>query len=72
MRISKSGQSAADIVMQTNEADLARIFWEYGEEKASRRIAKAICRVREETEITSTNERTFRICMHRKRSQVWS
>jgi 16S rRNA (cytosine1402-N4)-methyltransferase len=56
MRMSKSGQSAADIVMQTNEADLARIFWEYGEEKASRRIAKAICRVREETEITSTGQ----------------
>ena len=28
MRMSKSGQSAADIVMQTDEADLARIFWE--------------------------------------------
>jgi 16S rRNA (cytosine1402-N4)-methyltransferase len=56
MRMSKSGQSAADIVMQTDEADLARIFWEYGEEKASRRIAKAICRVREETEITSTGQ----------------
>jgi 16S rRNA C1402 N4-methylase RsmH len=35
MRMSKSGQSAADIVMQTDEADLARILWEYGEEKAS-------------------------------------
>jgi 16S rRNA (cytosine1402-N4)-methyltransferase len=56
MRMSKSGQSAADIVMQTDEADLARILWEYGEEKASRRIAKAICRVREETEITSTSQ----------------
>jgi 16S rRNA (cytosine1402-N4)-methyltransferase len=56
MRMSKSGQSAADIVMQTDEADLARIFWEYGEEKASRRIAKAICRVREETDITSTSQ----------------
>jgi 16S rRNA (cytosine1402-N4)-methyltransferase len=56
MRMSKSGQSAADIVMQIDEADLARVFWEYGEEKASRRIAKAICRVREETEITSTGQ----------------
>jgi len=56
MRMSKSGQSAADIVMQMDEADLARIFWEYGEEKASRRIAKAICRVRAETEIASTGQ----------------
>ena len=56
MRMSKSGQSAADIVMQIDETDLARIFWEYGEEKASRRIAKAICRVRKETKITSTGQ----------------
>ena len=56
MRMSKSGQSAADIIMQTDEADLARIFWEYGEEKASRRIAKAICCVREETKITCTGQ----------------
>jgi 16S rRNA (cytosine1402-N4)-methyltransferase len=56
MRMSKSGQSAADIVMQADEADLARILWEYGEEKASRRIARAICRAREETEITSTGQ----------------
>ena len=56
MRMSKSGQSAADIVMHSDEADLARIFWEYGEEKASRRIAKAICRERAEANITSTSQ----------------
>ena len=46
MRMSKSGQSAAEVVMRSDEADLARIFWEYGEEKASRRIARAICQER--------------------------
>ncbi len=56
MRMSKTGQSAADIVMRSNESDLARIFWEYGEEKASRRIAKAICRERAEANITSTRQ----------------
>ena len=56
MRMSKSGQSAAEVVMQSDEADLARIFWEYGEEKASRRIAKAICRERAEANITSTSQ----------------
>ena len=55
MRMSKSGQSAADIVMHSEEADLASIFWEYGEEKAARRIAKAICRERAEANITSTS-----------------
>ena len=56
MRMSKSGQSAADIVTCFDEADLARIFWEYGEEKASRRIAKAICQKRAEANITSTGQ----------------
>ena len=56
MRMSKTGQSAADIVMRSGEADLARIFWEYGEEKASRRIARAICRERAQANITSTSQ----------------
>ncbi len=56
MRMSKTGQSAAEVVMRSDEADLARIFWEYGEEKASRRIAKAICRERAEANITSTSQ----------------
>ena len=56
MRMSKTGQSAAEVVMQSDEADLARIFWEYGEEKASRQIAKAICRERAKANITSTSQ----------------
>ena len=54
MRMSKSGTSAADIVMQSDARDLAQILWEYGEEKASRRIARAIVTARETTPITST------------------
>lgn len=38
----ESGQSAADIVNTADEKDLADIFFRYGEEKHSRRIAKAI------------------------------
>ena len=56
MRMSKSGQSAADVVMQSDETEIARILWEYGEEKASRRIAKAICRARGDTNISSTSQ----------------
>ena len=56
MRMSKSGRSAAEVVMGSDEADLARIFWEYGEEKASRRVAKAICRERTKANITSTSQ----------------
>ena len=56
MRMSKSGTSAADVVMQNDAYDLARILWEYGEEKASRRIARAIVAARETTPITSTRQ----------------
>ena len=56
MRMSKSGASAADIVMHSDAGDLAQILWEYGEEKASRRIARAIVTARETTPITSTTQ----------------
>mgnify|MGYP002713112267 CR=1 FL=1 len=39
-------QSAADIVNTYSEADLAEIIFRYGEERASRQIAKAILRKR--------------------------
>ena len=42
MRMSQSGRSAADIVNEEDEAVLANILFHYGEERASRRIAKAI------------------------------
>ena len=56
MRMSRSGVSAADIVMQYEEHDIAQILWEYGEEKASRRIAKAIVKARAEMTISSTSQ----------------
>jgi len=37
-----SGDSAADIVNNMNETDLANLIYEFGEEQYSRRIAKAI------------------------------
>jgi 16S rRNA (cytosine1402-N4)-methyltransferase len=56
MRMSKSGDSAADIVMRLDERALAQILWDYGEERASRRIARAIVRARTETPITTTGQ----------------
>jgi 16S rRNA (cytosine1402-N4)-methyltransferase len=38
--------TAADLVNHLSETDLARIIWEYGEERYARRIARAIVRVR--------------------------
>ncbi len=42
----QKGITAEEIVNKTKEADLARIIWEYGQEKQSRRIAAAIYRAR--------------------------
>ncbi|MEK9610355.1 MAG: 16S rRNA (cytosine(1402)-N(4))-methyltransferase RsmH [Alphaproteobacteria bacterium] len=56
MRMSKSGDSAADVVMQADERMLAQILWDYGEEKASRRIARAIVSARRDEPITTTSQ----------------
>src|SRR5271157_1604803 len=48
--------SASDIVNRESEAELARILYEYGEERASRRIARAIVNARERSPISTTRE----------------
>ncbi len=54
MRMSQDGPSAADLVNEASESDLADILYLYGEERASRRIARAIIRAREENPIKTT------------------
>ena len=54
MRMSKEGVSAADIVNTYSESELARIIFEYGEEKFSRRIASNIIAAREKAPIETT------------------
>ena len=54
MRMSQSGPSAADIVNTIDEAELANILYLYGEERASRRIARAIVKRREATPFDTT------------------
>ncbi len=54
MRMSQEGRSAADIVNTADEDELADILFHYGEERASRRIARAIARARAEAPITTT------------------
>jgi 16S rRNA (cytosine1402-N4)-methyltransferase len=48
MRMGADGPTAADLVNTEETEDLARIFWLYGEERASRRIAAALVRRRGE------------------------
>jgi len=54
MRMSQSGDSAADLVNTADEATLADILYHYGEERASRRIARAIVAARTADPITTT------------------
>lgn len=54
MRMSSHGPSAADLVAETSEEDLADIIFLYGEDRASRRIARAIGKARADAPITST------------------
>ena len=54
MRMSQEGESAADLVNTATEAQLADILFHYGEERASRRIARAIVKARAEAPITTT------------------
>ncbi|EEB84469.1 16S rRNA (cytosine(1402)-N(4))-methyltransferase RsmH [Roseobacter sp. GAI101] len=69
MRMSQEGPSAADIVNEAEEEIIANILFQFGEERASRRIAKAIVRQREEAPITTTLElaRLVESCLPRSK-----
>ncbi|MGC3936526.1 16S rRNA (cytosine(1402)-N(4))-methyltransferase RsmH [Roseobacter sp. EG26] len=54
MRMSQEGVSAADIVNEASEEVIANILFQFGEERASRRIAKAILRERASEKIITT------------------
>ncbi len=55
MRMSRDGLSAADVVNTMAEGPLADIIYEYGEERHSRRVAKAIVLARTEGAILTTS-----------------
>jgi 16S rRNA (cytosine1402-N4)-methyltransferase len=50
------GQSAAEFLASASEAEIADVLWKYGEERMSRRIAKAIVARRAENPVTRTGE----------------
>jgi 16S rRNA (cytosine1402-N4)-methyltransferase len=64
MRMSQSGFSAADLVNMKDEAEIADIIYFYGEERASRRIAKAIVAARPVT-TTAQLARIVESCLPR-------
>ena len=54
MRMDCAGQSAADLANGADEAELADILYHFGEERAARRIAKAVVAARAQEPIATT------------------
>jgi 16S rRNA (cytosine1402-N4)-methyltransferase len=55
MRMDRSGgDTAADLVAQSSERDLADAIFQYGEERFSRRIARALVEARRESPVETT------------------
>jgi 16S rRNA (cytosine1402-N4)-methyltransferase len=51
-----AGETAAEMLATVNEEDLANVIFQFGEERASRRIARALVRAREERPLTTTGQ----------------
>ena len=56
MRMGETGPTAADVVAQAAESDLADIIYIFGEERHSRAVARAIVAARKEQPITTTRQ----------------
>ncbi|HEY8380712.1 MAG TPA: 16S rRNA (cytosine(1402)-N(4))-methyltransferase RsmH [Microvirga sp.] len=56
MRMERDGRSAADIVNEAPEAELADIFYHYGEERRARAVARAIIETRRREPIVTTRQ----------------
>jgi len=52
----EADRTAAELVNEESEEELARIFFEYGEERQSRKIARAIVNAREKKPFTRTSQ----------------
>jgi len=72
MRMSRSGPSAADLVARLDEEELANILYQFGEERHSRRIARAIVAARVQAPITTTAQLAgiIRSCLPRSRDGI--
>jgi 16S rRNA (cytosine1402-N4)-methyltransferase len=56
MRMERTGPSAADLVNESSEAELADIFYHYGEERRARAVARAIIEARRRQPIETTRQ----------------
>jgi 16S rRNA (cytosine1402-N4)-methyltransferase len=57
MRLDRSrGEPASSLVRRLHEQELADIFWQFGEERYSRRVARRIVQARQKTPIATTGQ----------------
>jgi 16S rRNA (cytosine1402-N4)-methyltransferase len=56
MRMGQHGTTAADLIADLEETDLANLIYQFGEERLSRRIARAIVLARAEAPILRTSQ----------------
>jgi 16S rRNA (cytosine1402-N4)-methyltransferase len=56
MRMSQSGPSAADVIRESSEEELADVFFHLGEERRSRAVVRAIGKARASDPITTTRQ----------------
>lgn len=52
----EEGESAAEFLASVDEKELADVIWRFGEERSSRRIARALVKARESERITTTTQ----------------
>lgn len=62
MRMSSCGTSAADFLNSAAEKEIADVIYTYGEERASRRIAKSIVNSRPLTTTLDLAEAVYKVC----------
>lgn len=67
MRMGGEGPTAADLVNEEEEADLADIIYHLGEERRSRQVARAIVAARREAPITRTLQLAEIVAPHAER-----
>ncbi len=63
----RQGQNASDLINYLPEADLADLLWRYGEERYSRRIARAIVAARPMTTTLQLTDLVLRTVGHREK-----
>jgi 16S rRNA (cytosine1402-N4)-methyltransferase len=67
----EEGEPASSLLKRLNERDLADLFWKYGEERFSRRVARKIAEIRRQQPLETTEQlaELIRRCVPRPRGR---